>query len=44
MATGTCTAAQVAADFPATTARCVKVVPTGTSTNSWSIAEVDLTS
>nr|WSX75042.1 glycoside hydrolase family 3 C-terminal domain-containing protein [Streptomyces sp. NBC_00899] len=44
VATGTGTAAQVTANFPATTARYVKVVQTGTSTSWWSIAEVNLTS
>ncbi|SHN08861.1 beta-glucosidase [Actinacidiphila paucisporea] len=42
VATGTGTAAQVTATFPATTARYVKVVQTGTSTSWWSIAEVNL--
>jgi beta-glucosidase len=42
VATGTGTAAQVTATFPAATARYVKVVQTGTSTSWWSIAEVNL--
>ncbi|WP_426514475.1 glycoside hydrolase family 3 C-terminal domain-containing protein [Dactylosporangium sp. McL0621] len=42
IATGTGSAALVTAAFPATTARYVRVVQTGTSTSWWSIAEVNL--
>ncbi|PYC66368.1 glycosyl hydrolase [Streptomyces tateyamensis] len=42
VATGTGTGAAVTVTFPATTARYVKVVQTGSSTSWWSIAEADL--
>ena len=42
VATGTGTAAKVTVTFPATTARYVKVVQTGTSTSWWSIAELNV--
>ncbi|WP_329171415.1 glycoside hydrolase family 3 C-terminal domain-containing protein [Streptomyces sp. NBC_01477] len=42
VATGTGSGAQVTATFPATTARYVKVVQTGTSTSWWSIAELNV--
>jgi beta-glucosidase len=42
VATGAGTAAKVTVTFPATTARYVKVVQTGTSTSWWSIAELNV--
>ncbi len=42
VATGAGTAAVVTATFPATTARYVKVVQTGSSTSWWSIAELNV--